>query len=161
MPSFDVVSEVQWPEVHNAVDQANREIGTRFDFRGSDARIEQAEGLLTLHADDEFKIVQVRDILQSKLTKRAVDIACLEEGAMEKSAGGRARQEIRVRHGVEMELARKIVKIIKDSKIKVQAAIQGDQVRVSGKNRDDLQAVMALLRKQALDLPLQFTNFRD
>ena len=161
MPSFDVVSEIDWQEVRNAVDQANREIGTRFDFKGSEARIDQAEGLLTLHADDEFKVSQVGDILRTKLTKRTIDIASLEEQAVEKSAGGKARQEIRVRHGVDMDLARKIVKIIKDSKIKVQAAIQGDQVRVSGKNRDDLQTVMALLRKQALGLPLQFTNFRD
>ena len=117
--------------------------------------------MLTLHADDEFKVSQVGDILRTKLTKRTIDIASLEEQAVEKSAGGKARQEIRVRHGVDMDLARKIVKIIKDSKIKVQAAIQGDQVRVSGKNRDDLQTVMALLRKQALGLPLQFTNFRD
>lgn len=161
MPSFDVVSEVDWQEVRNAVDQANREISTRFDFKGSDARIDQAEGLLTLHADDEFKVSQVGDILRSKLTKRAIDITCLEERAVEKSAGGKARQEFQVRSGVDIDLARKIVKIIKDTKLKVQAAIQGDQVRVSGKNRDDLQAVMAVLRKQALDLPLQYTNFRD
>ena len=161
MPSFDVVSEVDWQEVRNAVDQANREIGTRFDFKGSDARIERAEGLLTLHADDEFKVSQVRDILRSKLSKRTIDITCLDEQAVEKAAGGKARQEIRVRHGVDMDLARKIVKLIKDAKLKVQAAIQGEQVRVSGKNRDDLQAVMAMLRKQELGLPLQFTNFRD
>ena len=161
MSSFDVVSEVNSQEVHNAVDQANREIASRFDFKGSEARIDRAEWLLTLHADDEFKIGQVRDILHNKLTKRAVDLQCLDESPIEKSSLGRARQDIRIRHGIDTDLARKIVKIIKESKLKVQAAIQGEQVRVSGKSRDELQAVMALLRKQKLNQVLQYTNFRD
>jgi uncharacterized protein YajQ (UPF0234 family) len=161
MPSFDVVSEVNTQEVANAVDQANREISGRFDFRGSDARVEWADGNLTLHADDEFKVEQVRDILHNKLTKRMVDVASLEPGTMEKAAGGKARQGIRVREGIDTDTARKMVKLIKDSKLKVQVAIQGDKVRVTGKQRDDLQAVMAFLRKQDLGLPLQYTNFRD
>ena len=161
MPSFDIVSELDWQEVRNGVDQANREISNRFDFKGSDARIEQAEGQLTLHADDEFKIDQARDILLGKLTKRSIDISCLEEKPVEKAAAGKARQEVRLRHGIDTDLARKIVKLIKDAKLKVQVAIQGDQVRVSGKKRDDLQEVIAFMRKQKLGLPLQYTNFRD
>ena len=161
MPSFDIVSELDWQEVRNGVDQANREISNRFDFKGSDARIEQAEGQLTLHADDEFKIDQARDILLGKLTKRSIDISCLEEKLVEKAAAGKARQEVRLRHGIDTDLARKIVKLIKDAKLKVQVAIQGDQVRVSGKKRDDLQEVIAFMRKQKLGLPLQYTNFRD
>lgn len=161
MPSFDVVSEVNMQEVRNAVDQANREISTRFDFKGSDARVEQAEAKLTVFADDEFKVGQARDILQLKLSKRGVDLAALEFGKVEAIGGNKARQEVTVRHGISTELGKKIVKAIKDSKLKVQAAIQGEEVRVSGKKRDDLQAAIALLKAQKFELPLQFINFRD
>lgn len=161
MPSFDIVSQVDLQEVRNALDQANREIGTRFDFKGSDTRVEQADGKLILCADDEFKTGQARDILYVKLGKRGVDIGCLKAHEVQTAASGKARQEIEVRQGIDQELAKKIVKLIKDSKIKVQAAIQGDQVRISGKKRDDLQAVIALLRQQNLGLPLQYINFRD
>lgn len=160
MPSFDVVSEVDAHELANAVDQANREIGTRFDFKGSGAKIEHAEALLTLHADNEFQIKQISDILHGKLAKRGVDIAVLKADKIEIS-GSKAQQKVTVRQGIESELAKKIVKLIKDSKLKVQAAIQGEQVRVTGKKRDDLQEVMALLRGAQLELPLQYTNFRD
>lgn len=160
MPSFDVVSEVDMHELANALDQANREIGTRFDFKGSGANIEQAETLLTLHADNEFQIKQIGDILHSKLAKRGVDVGVLKADKIEIS-GSKALQKITVRQGIESDLAKKIVKLIKDSKLKVQAAIQGEQVRVSGKKRDDLQEVMALLRGAQLELPLQYINFRD
>lgn len=160
MPSFDVVSEVDMHELANALDQANREIGTRFDFKGSGANIEQAETLLTLHADNEFQIKQIGDILHSKLAKRGVDVGVLKADKIEIS-GSKALQKITVRQGIESDLAKKIVKLIKDSKLKVQAAIQGEQVRVTGKKRDDLQEVMALLRNAKLELPLQYINFRD
>lgn len=161
MPSFDVVSQVNMQEVRNAVDQANREISTRFDFKGSDARVEQAEVKLTLYADDEFKVGQARDILQLKLSKRGVDLAALEFAKVEIIGGNKARQDATVREGISTELAKKIVKAIKDSKLKVQAAIQGEEIRVSGKKRDDLQAAIALLKGQKFDIPLQFINFRD
>lgn len=160
MPSFDVVSEVDMHELANALDQANREIGTRFDFKGSGANIEQTETLLTLHADNEFQIKQISDILHSKLARRGVDVGVLKPDKIEIS-GSKALQKITVRQGIESDLARKIVKLIKDSKLKVQAAIQGEQVRVSGKKRDDLQEAMALLRNAKLELPLQYINFRD
>ena len=161
MPSFDVVSRVNEPEVRNAVDQASREIANRFDFKGTDARVESGEGALTIHAPDEFRADQVRDILRNKLAKRGVDLGCLEEGAVERAAGDTVRQVLRVRQGIDMELARSLVGLIKRAKFKVQAAIQGDQVRVTGKKRDDLQKVMALLREADTGLPLQFVNFRD
>ena len=160
MPSFDVVSEVDMHELGNAVDQANREVDTRFDFKGSDARFELSGAEITLSAENEFQLQQMMDILQKKMVKRGVDIACLDISEPETS-GMRARQKVTVRQGVDKETARKIVKLIKDMKLKVQAAIQGEQVRVTGKKRDDLQQVMAMLREQKLDLPLQFTNFRD
>lgn len=160
MPSFDVVSEVDMHELRNAVDQANREISNRFDFKGSDARVEQNENQLTLHAASDFQIDQVNEILNRSLAKRGIDIQCLEKGAVE-VANMRAKQQITVRQGIDKELAKKLVKIIKDEKLKVQAAIQGDQVRVTGKKRDDLQEVIALLRKGEFGLPLQFQNFRD
>lgn len=147
-------------ELANALDQCNREIGTRFDFKGSGANVEQAEALLTLHADNEFQIKQITDILHGKLAKRGVDIGVLKADKIEIS-GSKALQKITVRQGIESDLAKKIVKLIKDSKLKVQAAIQGEQVRVSGKKRDDLQEVMALLRGAQLELPLQYINFRD
>ncbi len=161
MPSFDVVSKIEMQEVRNAVDQTNREIDNRFDLKGTDSRVELAESRLTLFADDEFKIKQLKDILLHNLVKRQIDLECLDEDKIEAAAGGKARQEIRVREGIDTELARKIVKLIKDARLKVQAAIQGDQVRVTGKKRDDLQAVISLLRTQKLGLPLQYVNFRD
>ena len=161
MPSFDIVSEVNKVEVHNAVDQANKEVGTRFDFKGSDARIEPKENVLTLYADDDFKLSQVTDILTAKLTKRGVDIRSLKYGDVEKVSGNKVKQLITVREGVEQELAKKIVRVIKDSKMKVQASIQGEAVRVSGTKRDELQNVIALVKKSVTDFPLQYQNFRD
>jgi len=161
MPSFDVVSEVDWQEVRNAVDQANREISNRYDFKGSDARVEQNGENMIVYADDEFKIGQARDILHSKLAKRKVDLGCLEAGKVETISGDKAKQVLVVRQGIDKEMAKKIIKLVKDSKLKVQTAIQGQQVRVSGKKRDDLQEVIGLLRDQDLGLPLQYINFRD
>lgn len=160
MPSFDVVSEVDLHELANAVDQANREVGNRFDFKGSDARIERADNVLTLQAQNEFQLQQMLDILHTKLAKRGVDVASLEAGKVEESAS-RARQEIKVRQGIDTETARKIVKLLKDMKLKLQASVQGEQVRVSGKKRDDLQQAMAVLREAKLEIPLQFVNLRD
>lgn len=161
MPSFDVVSEVEMQEVRNGLDQALREIETRFDFKNSDTHITLDGEQLTLTSEDEFKTGQAREILYLRLSKRGIDLAALEAGTVEKASSGRCRQVIQIRQGIDAEWARKIVKIVKDSKIKVQAAIQGNQVRISGKKRDELQAVIAVLRKQAVGLPLQFTNFRD
>ncbi len=161
MPSFDIVSEVNIVEVRNAVDQASKEIGTRYDFKGSDARVEAAEKVLTAYADAEFQLDQVKDILIGKLSKRGVDIRCLEYGKLEKVSGNKVKQTITVREGIETELSKKIVRLIKDSKMKVQASIQGDAVRVSGAKRDILQEVIALMRKEIQDFPLQFNNFRD
>lgn len=163
MPSFDIVSEVNQVEVRNAVDQCNKEISNRFDFKGSDARVElnDKERTLSAYADDEFKLGQVRDVLTGKLAKRGVDIRCLELGTIEKVSGNKVRQNIKVRVGIEQELAKKLVKLIKDSKLKVQASIQGDAVRVSGAKKDTLQDCIALVRKSITDFPLQFKNFRD
>ena len=161
MPSFDIVSEVNEVEVNNAVDQTNKEVSTRFDFMGSDARVEHKEKVLTLFADDDFKLSQVTDILTGKLTKRTVDIRSLKYGDVEKVSGNKVKQAITVRTGVEQELSKKIVRIIKDSKMKVQASIQGDAVRVSGAKRDLLQDAIALVKKSITDFPLQFNNFRD
>jgi len=161
MPSFDIVSEVNEVEVNNAVDQTNKEVSTRFDFKGSDARVEHKEKVLTLFADDEFKLQQVTDILTGKLTKRTVDIRSLKYGDVEKVSGNKVKQAITVRTGVEQELSKKIVRIIKDSKMKVQASIQGDAVRVSGAKRDLLQDAIALIKKSITDFPLQYNNFRD
>lgn len=161
MPSFDIVSEVDKQELRNAVDQANKEVSGRFDFKGSDARIEQAEYVLTVYADDDFKLEQVLDILMNKLTKRSIDVRCLDKGRVEKVSGNKVKQQVTVKTGVETELAKKIVKLIKDSKLKVQASIQGDAVRVSGAKRDILQEAIALVRKSITDFPLQFQNFRD
>lgn len=162
MPSFDIVSEVEKTEVKNAVEQTNKEVGTRFDFKGSDARVEQAELTLTVFADNEFQLGQVQDILNGKLAKRGVDIRALEIGEkVEKVSGNKVKRTCTVKVGVEIELAKKIVKQIKDSKMKVQASIQGDTVRVSGKNRDDLQAAIAFVKKSVTDFPLQYQNFRD
>lgn len=161
MPSFDVVSEADMIEVRNAVDQSNKEISTRFDFKGSDARVEQKEHELTAFADSDFQLSQVRDVLTNKLAKRKVDVRFLDEGKIEKIGGDKVKQVIKVKNGIETETAKKITKIIKESKMKVQASIQGESVRVTGAKRDDLQAAMQLLRKEVADTPLEFNNFRD
>jgi uncharacterized protein YajQ (UPF0234 family) len=161
MPSFDIVSEVNEVELRNALDQANKEIGNRFDFKGSDARIEHSEHDLTLFADDDFKLGQIYDILVAKLAKRSVDLRCLERSDIEKAGGDKVRQTVTVRTGVDQELAKKVVKLIKDSKLKVQAGIHGEAVRVTGAKKDLLQETIALVRKSVTDFPLQFTNFRD
>lgn len=161
MPSFDVVSEANQVEVKNAVDQANKEITTRFDFKGSDSRVEQKEYELTAYADSEFQLGQVRDVLTTKMAKRNVDIRFLDLGKIEKIGGDKVKQIIKIKNGIETESAKKIQRIIKDSKMKVQAAIQGESVRVTGAKRDDLQAAMALIRKEMTDLPLSFDNLRD
>ena len=161
MPSFDIVSEVNQVEVRNAVEQANREISTRFDFKGSDARVEHKDKELTLYADNDFKLKQVTDVLIGKLTKRGVDVRALEFGGIEKISGDKVKQPVTIRVGVEQERAKKIVRLIKDSKMKVQASIQGDAVRVSGAKKDELQAAITLVKKTITDFPLQFGNFRD
>ncbi|MFA7281123.1 MAG: YajQ family cyclic di-GMP-binding protein [Sterolibacterium sp.] len=161
MPSFDIVSEIDQVELHNAVDQSNKEVSNRFDFKGSDARIEMGEKLLTLFADDDFKLGQVFDILTAKFAKRGVDVRCLDKQEPQKISGNKSKQEIRLKVGIEGELAKKIVRQIKDSKLKVQASIQGDTVRVSGAKRDLLQEAIALVKKAVTDVPLQFNNFRD
>lgn len=161
MPSFDIVSEVDQQEVKNAVEQTNKEVTNRFDFKGSDARVEQSAFVLTVFADDDFKLDQVQDILNGKLVKRGVDIKCLEMAKPEKISGNKVKREVTVKTGVETELAKKIVKLIKDSKLKVQASIQGETIRVSGAKRDTLQEAIALVRKGVSDFPLQFNNFRD
>lgn len=160
MPSFDIVSELNSHEIANAVDQASREVGTRFDFKGTDAKYELQEFLVTMQAQADFQLKQMLDILKLKLSKRGIDIACMkvDEPTM---TGQTAKQLITLRQGIETELGKKLQRLIKDSKLKVQAAIQDKQVRVSGKNRDDLQAAIALVRAAKLDLPLQYINFRD
>lgn len=161
MPSFDTVSEANQVEIKNAIDQANREISTRFDFKGSDARIEQSDKELVAFADAEFQLGQVRDVLTNKMTKRNVDVRFLDIGKIEKIGGDKVKQTIKIKNGISTEDAKKIVKIIKDSKLKVQASIQGDAVRITGAKRDDLQTAIALLKKEVKDLPLEFQNFRD
>ena len=161
MPSFDIVSEVDWQEVRNAVNMANKEVGNRFDFKGSDARIDEADPKLTLHASDSFQVNQVLDILLLRLSKRGIDIQALDRSEPKASGTGKSMMEITVLQGVDTDRAKKIVKLIKSEKLKVQAAIQGEQVRVTGKKRDDLQQVMTFLKEQKLDIPLQYTNFRD
>ena len=160
MPSFDVVSEIDQHEAANAIDQANREVGTRFDFKGSDANFELKESVITMTAQAEFQLKQMLDVLQIKLSKRGIDITCLKIDPPQ-VAGKEARQLVTLRQGLDAPLAKKVVQAIKDSKLKVQASIQGEQVRISGKKRDDLQDVMALLRGGKFELPLQFNNFRD
>jgi cyclic-di-GMP-binding protein len=160
MPSFDVVSKVDLQEVNNAVDQASREVGTRFDFKGADAKFERNDNEIEMTAESEFQLNQMLDILKAKLVKRSVDIRALEIKDPVPS-GKVVHQTIIVKHGIDSDLARKIVKLIKDKKMKVQAAIQGDQVRVTGKKRDDLQDVIAMLRNSEFDLPIQYDNFRD
>jgi hypothetical protein len=160
MPSFDIVSEIDKHELANAIDQTNREVDNRFDFKGADARVEQEEAALLLQAQNDFQIKQMKDILYQRMAKRGIDIKCLEEEEIE-TANMRCRQRIKVRQGIDKEQAKEIVRKLKDSKIKVQAAVQGEQVRVTGKKRDDLQEAIALLRGADLAIPLQFNNFRD
>lgn len=162
MPSFDIVSEVDKQEVRNAVDQTNKEVANRFDFKGSDARVEQAEFVLTVYADDDFKLDQVQEVLNGKLVKRGIDIRCLDVAEKsEKVSGNKVKREVKVKNGIESEQAKKIVKLIKDAKLKVTASIQGESVRVSGAKRDTLQECIALVKKSVSDFPVQFQNFRD
>lgn len=161
MPSFDVVSEIDKPELTNAVDQANREISNRFDFKGSDARVEAADKQLTVFADSEFQVQQAVDILYNKLAKRGIDIACIDAKQVEEISGAKAKQILQLQEGIDKELAKKLIKSIKDKKLKVQTAIQGEQLRVTGKKRDDLQEVISLLKESKIDVPLQYINFRD
>ena len=160
MPSFDIVSEVDMPEVNNALDQSRREVATRFDFMGVDASFELKEKEITLTADSEFQLEQMLDILKGKMVKRNVDAKSLEMGELQKS-GKQVFQVLTIQQGLEADMSRKIVKLIKDSKAKVQTAIQGEKLRVTGKKRDDLQEVIAMLREAKLDVPVQFNNFRD
>lgn len=160
MPTFDIVSEVDMPEVNNAIDQAKREVGTRFDFKGVDATFELKEKTVTLKADAEFQLDQMLEILKGKLVKRNVDAKSLSTGEVSKS-GKQCLLDLTIVQGIEADEARKLVKLIKDAKLKVQTAIQGDKLRVTGKKRDDLQEVIAMLRDAKLDVPLQFNNFRD
>ena len=160
MPSFDVVSEIDQHELSNAIDQANREINNRFDFKGTDSKIETVDNNLTIISSSEFQVKQIQDILETKVTKRGIDIRCLEYGDIVEN-NNQARQIVNIKKGVDKELARKIVKMIKSSKLKTQAAIQGDQVRITGKKRDDLQATIAEIKAAKFDIPLQYINFRD
>jgi uncharacterized protein YajQ (UPF0234 family) len=163
MPSFDTVLDPNLVEVRNAVDQTAKEIGTRFDFKGTSAAIEfkEKEKEMTVFGDSDFQIDQVRDVLNNKLTKRQVDIRFLDIGKVEKIGGDKVKQVIKLKAGIESELAKQITKLIKESKIKVNAAIQGDTVRITGAKRDDLQAAMALMKKDLTEAPLSFNNFRD
>ena len=161
MPSFDIVSDVNRQEVRNAVEQVNKEIANRYDFKGSDARVEQDDLALTVFADDEFKLGQVMDVLRQRLTKRNVDVRTLELGAVAKISGDKVKQPVTVKVGIPVERGKALQKLLKDAKLKVQAAIQGDAVRVSGAKKDDLQAAIQLVRKSVTDLPVQFINFRD
>ena len=161
MPSFDVVCEPDMVELKNALEQANKEITNRFDFKGSDSRVEQKEEQIVLYADDDFKLGQVRDVLYGKMAKRNVDVRYLKDDKLETIGSDKRKQTMKIQKGIAAELAKKVVRIIKDSKIKVQASIQGDAVRVMGGKRDDLQEVMAMLRKDVPESPLGFNNFRD
>lgn len=160
MPSFDVVSEFDAHEASNAVDQANREVGTRFDFKGTGSKYELQDSVITLTTQTDFQLQQMQDILRQKLSKRGIDIACIKEEDAE-ITGSEARQKIILRQGIDTPLAKELVKKIKASKIKVQSSIQGEKLRISGKKRDDLQAVIALLKDSGTELPLQYENFRD
>ena len=161
MPSFDTVCEPDMVEVKNAVENSAKEIGTRFDFKGTSAAIELKDKEITLLGDAEFQLQQVEDILRNKMTKRSVDVRFLDKGAVQKIGGDKVTQVVKVRNGIESELAKKIQKLVKDSKLKLQASIQGDSVRISGTKKDDLQTAMALIRKEVDDFPLSFNNFRD
>ena len=161
MPSFDTVCEPDLTEVKNGVDNTAKEIGTRFDFKGTSASIELKDKEITLIGDADFQLQQIDDVLRNKLAKRNVDVRFLDKGDVQKIGGDKVNQVIKVRNGIESEVAKKIQRAIKDSKMKVQAAIQGDAVRVTGAKRDDLQAAMALIKKEVPDMPLSFNNFRD
>ena len=161
MPSFDTVCEPNMVEVKNAVENAAKEIATRFDFKGTSAALELKDKEITLFGDAQFQLTQVEDVLTGKLTKRSVDVRYLDKGDVQKVGGDKVKQVFKVRSGIEAEQAKKITRLIKDSKLKVQAAIQGDAVRITGAKRDDLQAAMALMKKDIADLPLSFNNFRD
>ena len=161
MPSFDTILEANLVEVKNAVDQAAKEVGTRFDFKGTSANLELKDKTVTLFGDSDFQITQVDDILRNKLAKRSVDVRFLDAAKIEKIGGDKVKQVITVRNGIEADVGKKIQQAIKNSKLKVQASIQGDSVRVTGAKRDDLQAAMAVIRKDVADLPLSFNNFRD
>lgn len=160
MPTFDVVSEVDMHEVTNAVDQSNREVRTRFDFKGTDSSFSREGEAITLKSESDFQLKQMLDMLQGKLNKRGIDIACLAIAEPE-LVGKEARQVVTIRQGLETDLSRRIVKMVKESKLKVQGAIQGDKVRVTGKKRDDLQKIIESLREAKIDMPLQYVNFRD
>ena len=160
MPSFDVVSEIDQHEFTNAIDQANREISNRFDFKGTNSKIELNEDSLLIISASEFQVKQINDILENKITKRGIDIRCLDYGEIVEN-NNEARQAVNIKKGVDKELARKIVKLIKNSKLKIQAAIQGDQVRITGKKRDDLQQAITEIKEAKFDIPLQYVNFRD
>ena len=161
MPSFDTVLEADFVEVKNAVDNSAKEIGTRFDFKGSSAGLELKDKEITLFGDADFQLQQVEDILRNKLTKRNVDVRFMDVQPSQKIGGDKVKQVVKIKNGIESELAKKIQKLIKESKMKVQAAIQGDAVRITGAKRDDLQAAMALIRKELPEHPLSFNNFRD
>src|SRR5450756_2325140 len=161
MPSFDITSEVNKVELKNAIDQCNKEIANRFDFKGSDARIEQTEFSLSIYADDDFKLKQVMVVFTGRCARRGVDVRALEPKEIDKIRGEKIKQTVEVKNGVDSEQAKKIVKLIKDNKLKVQASIQGTAVRVSGAKKDDLQAAIQLVKKSITDIPLQFQNFRD
>ena len=161
MPSFDILSEVDLVALRNAVDVSNRKIGNRYDFKGTDARVEQGDKLLTLYGDSDFQLGQMNDILLPEMTAKKIDVRCLDYGDLQKISGNKVKQEVKVRVGIEQELAKKIVKFLKDAKLKVQATIQGDAVRVSGAKRDVLQEAIALVKKNVTDYPLQYGNFRD
>ena len=161
MPSIDIVSQVNAQEVKNGVEQTNKEITNRYDFKGSDARVEQKELELTVYADDDFKLGQVMDVLRQRLAKRNVDVRALEPGKVEKISGDKVKQVVTVKSGIPQEKGKSIVKLIKDSKLKVAGSIQGDAVRVSGSKKDDLQSAIQLVKQSVTDLPIQFINFRD
>jgi uncharacterized protein YajQ (UPF0234 family) len=162
MPSFDIVSETDLQEVDNAVNQVVKEIGTRYDFKGSKSKVVRKDAEITLHADDDYRREQIVEILKEKLVRRKIDVRVLSFGTVEPASGGMVRQVVSVRQGIEADLARQLVKMLKDSKIKVQTAIQGAELRVTGKKRDDLQEAIALVKADpSVEMPLQFTNFRE
>lgn len=160
MPSFDIVSEINHHELSNAIDQANKEVATRYDFKGSDSAFDVKDKIITMHSSSDFQVNQMFDILQSKLVKRGIDLNFLEKGKMLESGKG-ARQDVTLKEGIDSESAKKLVKMVKDKKMKVQAAIQGEKVRITGKKRDDLQEVIALFKNADLEIPLQYENFRE
>ncbi|MCL4759276.1 MAG: YajQ family cyclic di-GMP-binding protein [Rhodocyclaceae bacterium] len=161
MPSFDILSEVDLVALRNAVDVANRKIGNRYDFKGSDARVEHNDKILTLFGDSDFQLDQMKAVLLPEMTAKKIDVRCLEYGDLQKVSGNKVKQEVKVRVGIDQALSKEIVRLLKDRKLKIQASIQGDAVRVSGAKRDTLQEAIALVKKEVTDFPLQFGNFRD